>query len=346
VESDVTDQHAIGQYDDGHFRPGQSAFRGACLEAVAILAGATGLLMFPISLFREDLPGAVPLAILFIAGLAHRRARRHFIRSYKDVLNSLELRQDRRPPILYLRPFSQDGSFHSAPFSLFSNRGALRRLEAMLHLKFGYEELLQYAFRHAGLLIAIGPPGETLPQLGALREYPEQPSAWRERVRLISAVAQLVIMQIGTSDGFLDELRFILRNVPAAKVLLVFPRLTRIPGLELYFGQSRRRSAYRDFLDLTRELFPHQLPEKLGRWHFMRFTRDWRPEPVLTRTKQESPAQYICADYPRGEIEWVSSIMEESTFPSIIRGLLWAVAVLVVVLFIIVFIGSLLQIGP
>jgi hypothetical protein len=84
------------------------------------------------------------------------------------------LRNDARPPILYLRSFSEDIEGYS--YKLIQKTP---------------EEQLVSEYNYWGPVIAVGQPGERHPFLGALRIYFDD-EVWRAGVLYLMSVSQLV----------------------------------------------------------------------------------------------------------------------------------------------------------
>ena len=138
------------------------------------------------------------------------------------------LAADQRPPILYLRAFSQDGDGRDQlglpdqqPNSLFGG------LLWMLFFFLGWrrdelEPEFAKALRRSGPFIAIGRPDEPLPVEGAARIYVADQD-WKTVVAGAVREAQLIIWQGGTSTSMLWELSCIKLLADPERVLLVIP---------------------------------------------------------------------------------------------------------------------------
>jgi hypothetical protein len=72
--------------------------------------------------------------------------------------------------------------------------------------------------------VAIGRPGETLPPLGAAREYVDHGS-WKQRIRELVTEAQLIVVLAGATEGLLWELRLIAEMGRLDRVLMVLPQM-------------------------------------------------------------------------------------------------------------------------
>lgn len=123
-----------------------------------------------------------------------------------------KLRNDERPPVLYLRSFSSD-HFYELP--------ELDRRSADERLAEFYEKL--------GPVIAVAGPGEERPMLGPVRLYFDD-EVWKAGVIHLIAVSQLVIIQAGISQGTLWELG-IARRILTPEKLIISLDATWNPGI-------------------------------------------------------------------------------------------------------------------
>jgi hypothetical protein len=124
------------------------------------------------------------------------------------------LKRDRRPPILYLRSFTDDQTESGNP----DLGGALWGT---------YEERLFRSMRSYGPVVAIGRPGDPMPPLGAARMYVDD-AGWKDVVKELVARAQLVVLRPGITGALLweaetvaqvagrDKIAFYVRGLPAA----------------------------------------------------------------------------------------------------------------------------------
>ncbi|MEM1296020.1 MAG: hypothetical protein AAGH89_11690 [Verrucomicrobiota bacterium] len=122
-----------------------------------------------------------------------RIGRKHMATGGEEALSG-----DSRPPILYLRSFADDKTVY---------------LE---------EEQLAGVFGPAGPFVAIGRPGERLPQLGAARLYVADED-WQDRVLELMQRAQLVVLFGGETPGLGWELRQLRLHVDPHRVVFLVP---------------------------------------------------------------------------------------------------------------------------
>ena len=160
-------------------------------------------------------------------------------------------------PVVYLRSFAIDNADEGT-----DARATSEELVGMRD-----EHILAELFGEVGPVVAIGRPGERLPQLGAARIYFRNED-WQQGIREMLDRSQLAILRVGSSEGFLWEVRNVVANVPAEKVLLYFSHRLSDPDLQREYGA---------FVARTREIFPRPLPPTIGRERFVAFERDWTP---------------------------------------------------------------------
>jgi hypothetical protein len=168
---------------------------------------------------------------------------RHTVSSAGELLS-----QDSRPPVVYLRPFSEDPATAANPVFGFM----------LAPSKYGYalrteEEQVSEVMNEIGPFIAIGRPGESLPALGAAREYVSDLD-WQAKVIELVSKAQLVLVRPGPTKGFWWEIETIVKSVPANKVALLIPY---------------DKEEYEGFRQACMYYFPRPLPE------YPKWTHGW-----------------------------------------------------------------------
>jgi hypothetical protein len=120
-----------------------------------------------------------------------------------------------KPPVLLLRSFTDDVA--GIPSSMLIQRLVRRRKRL--------EEMIGAQLTTAGPFVAIGKPGERLPQLGASRLYVGD-SEWQAVVESYIARSDLIILIAGKTHWVQWELANVLRQGRIAGLLIVFPRIT------------------------------------------------------------------------------------------------------------------------
>jgi hypothetical protein len=188
-------------------------------------------------------------------------------RSKRRAFNSKEeLCKDPRAPILYLRPFHIDlPEFPSIvlPF-IRTPREHLKQLS-----KGTPEENLTKLLRQLGPVIAVGTPGEKLPQLGAIRLYFNN-EEWQEKVRALMTLSQLIVIQAGYSGGLEWELSLAKARLQPYRLLLSFLSWRTL-------SKKLRQREYETFKVLIERMYGISLPEQIGDALYLYFDHDWTP---------------------------------------------------------------------
>ena len=189
-------------------------------------------------LFRElSYPSAVPLAlsllgILLAVSGVNTLAQNYLHYLRKRLAESVDevLAQD-RTPVLYLRSFLDD--------ELAAKSGGYLITE---------EEQLNKAFEHIGPMIAIGRPGEPLPEVGAARSYFTD-DKWQAAVHHYMDISRLIVLRAGLSPGLIWEIQNSIRRLNASKLIVLIPF---------------EKDAYDQFRARVQSLFPKPLPDHPG----------------------------------------------------------------------------------
>lgn len=139
------------------------------------------------------------------------------------------------------------------------------------------EERLVSVAHGVGPMIALGRPGEHLPQIGAARIYvphADGDARWKAVVTDLCRQAGLVIIQIGpATPGLLWEIE----NVP--KLVLPERLIIYLPTLGTVEPEPARRQ-FEEFLGLYQRFFPKPLPADLGDARCITFDREWNPKAI------------------------------------------------------------------
>jgi hypothetical protein len=130
------------------------------------------------------------------------------------------LAADHRPPVLYLRSFSDDSlplpiiaSARRPLFELFSLRGADP-----------FEESVAWELESYGPVVAVGRPGGSLASLGAAREHLPQ-ETWHAEIAERMRDAGMIVLAPGETAGLAWELGEIVTGGHVGKTMFVFPPL-------------------------------------------------------------------------------------------------------------------------
>jgi len=158
----------------------------------------------------EELPQLLLLiGVLLLVRSLWRVGKRLNLRHRNEII----LRD--KPPVLLLRSFTDDVAGISPNMlipRLFRRRKRL-------------EETIGEQLTGTGPFVAIGRPGERLPQLGANRLYLAD-SEWQRVVESYIARSDLIIVIAGKTHWVRWELANVLKQDRIAALLIVFPRIT------------------------------------------------------------------------------------------------------------------------
>ena len=169
------------------------------------LASALVLVFWPLSV-------AMLYGLLALAQLLWTLARRAAQPSLEESLAA-----DGRPPVLFLRSFTDDQvSLASAHVPLY-----LRAMDPGI-IRHRFEELLILGFERVGPLIAVGNPLDPRPPIGAGRQY-LGPGDWQDQVIHHMAWAQCIVVGLSNTEALGWELDQIRERGYLPKVLLVVP---------------------------------------------------------------------------------------------------------------------------
>jgi hypothetical protein len=173
------------------------------LSIVAIVGGGAGGTVFGIVFVLVG--GSVALRMF-------RKAR------LVSSPTAAELRaNDPRRPVVYLRSFSDDASTVRAHWS--HQRSAIENW-TVPHERF--EELVVRGLSDFGPVVAIGEPGERVPDLGSAREYLSA-TEWRSTVDRWIEEAGLIAVVAGRTEGLGWEVQAIVDRGSLPKTMLLFP---------------------------------------------------------------------------------------------------------------------------
>ena len=124
---------------------------------------------------------------------------------------------DPRQPVLYLRSFETDSEIFLRP------DGFLNKATTILFdyaVTFSPEQELAEVMNRVGPVIAIGKPGEPLPELGAARFYVGD-ADWKAKVIDMMARSRLVIIRTGSTPNLEWEIEQAMTRVPRRQILFV-----------------------------------------------------------------------------------------------------------------------------
>jgi hypothetical protein len=204
----------------------------------ALIVAMIGCLLFlrdPATPIRMPFISAVPALLVFAAALLlvgtllidagialFRRGSATLQLSADELMTT-----DRRRPVLLLRSFG-DEQMSVAERPTWGQAASLARME----------ESIADQLRRFGPLIAIGKPGEVLPELGASRNYYSD-EEWRAAALGLMQDALLIVVIAGITAGLRWELEAIARIGHQAKLLILMPQPQRRRRWETLIEEMR-----------------------------------------------------------------------------------------------------------
>jgi TM2 domain-containing membrane protein YozV len=182
---------------------------------------------------------------------------------YEIVSAEEALKRDGRPPVVFIRSFKDDHVIVAATSRANKWYGNIFLWTAAVSI----EQELASIMNRVGPVVAIGRPGEPLPELGAARLYVGD-DQWQNKITEMMKQSRLVVIRGGTSANLWWEIEQAARVLPLRKLVIVvlgkgeetrdFNR-----GIEQRFGQPVNPRGER----FTVSLFSWFLPfgKELGR---------------------------------------------------------------------------------
>jgi len=151
-----------------------------------------------------------------------------------DVVSAEEmLAIDPRPPVLYLRSFEADSTIVLRPDGFWNKASML--FDYMV--TFSPEQELAEILNQMGPVIAIGKPGEPLPELGAARLYVGD-ADWKAKVSDMMARSRLLIIRTGSTPNLEWEIEQAMMRVPRRQILFVsLGDAKKTAGFDRYFEE-------------------------------------------------------------------------------------------------------------
>lgn len=181
-------------------------------------AGAAGwffIVLIGRAMWKYDYLDMLIVAGVGVTGYALSRFGRHFYnlgRQARTLSADQLLAHDPRPLVLYLRSFLDDSPM-ARPLAM--------AMEGTMDFFFETcEEQVAEVFREFGPVVAIGKPGDVLPELGAARVYVAD-NQWRAVVQSFMGRAGLVVFLPGTTEGIWWEIELAARLVSRDKIVFL-----------------------------------------------------------------------------------------------------------------------------
>jgi hypothetical protein len=187
-------------------------------------AGVLGELVIPVRFLpfiQNDFARSLIVAIAICVVLGVTRlvlgnfGSRLLSRARKIELSraSNEIVRDSRPSILYLRSFLDD--------TMTAKPGAIQSLYYFPSVRTEEEQLVS-VLSGVGPVIAVGKPGEDLPELGARRVYFSH-EIWQQSVGELMSEAALVVLRPGRTSGIWWEISYAMAKVRPERLLIAIP---------------------------------------------------------------------------------------------------------------------------
>jgi hypothetical protein len=269
---------------DGKSFPVYGPWRNPVLAAVWSTIGWAVLVTCWVPLLYDSLLGV-------LAAVALGQTCRTLARKRRGVSAKAALAEDRRPPIVYLRSFQDDGVFQPGTFFLVNDW--LRTLSEKTA-----EDNLSHLLEPFGPVVAIGRPEEEMPEVGAARIYVGD-DHWQDLiVDLLSDRGALAVLQAGGTRGLQWELETVAAMLRPEQVLLFLP-------FALHWSRARRDAGYAGFRAWASGCFPAELPDTIDdRVYFFYFSSKpgWTTRAVEAgaRVPEGHPLRSVLTDLKTG----------------------------------------------
>lgn len=129
------------------------------------------------------------------------------------------------------------------------------------------EERIAPILQQFGPLVAIGRPGDPVASLGAARAYVDDDS-WQQFIIDMLDSAQMVVIQVESTDGTWWEFTQAMQRVPPERLLMMFT--ARYASFQ-HYEEVRLKAA---------TVLPKPLPRVIGNSAFLYFDKDWNAYPL------------------------------------------------------------------
>jgi hypothetical protein len=267
---------------DGSEIPVLSAWRCRSLSlawlALAVVFAVDALWVFRSLGIGDSVSGYDVINAVLVCSACYLLGKRHWTRSVDELLQ-----KDTRAPVVYLRSFGDDGRAMDEGFWA-AVRQSVGSLASLVNLTI--EQRLATHVGKVGPVVAIGRPGEDLPELGAARMYVAD-ADWQALIRDIVVRSGMVLLQCGSTDGLKWEYSTVVSALKPDQLLLFFPyrfpynRKTQI---------KRREDMFHAFQAWAAPIMPMGLPRDIGESFFLYFSNapPWQPE-LLRKGAKISP---------------------------------------------------------
>jgi len=208
---------------------------------------------------RSDL--LITILLLVFAFRAGWVGRRMLMPSAEAVLA-----HDKRPPIVYLRPFDEDAR-RIDPLPIGRRIGG-RPVASQFAGLASHEGQIAHALQQIGPFIAVGAPGDALAPVGAARLYLAD-DEWQSKVEELVRGAAAIVLLPEISEGTVWEVTKVARWVDPRRVLVIVPN----PAL--------RPLGYARIQALTAKTLAVPLPAQCANADAFIFDAAAQPQPIV-----------------------------------------------------------------
>jgi hypothetical protein len=183
------------------------------------------------------------------------------------------LAHDKRPPVIYLRPFAEDTRFIvSIPVG---PRNGGKEIISTKAVRASHEGAFKHALKRIGPVVTIGKPGDRLAPLGAARLYVAD-SEWQVKVEALVRSAAAIVICPETSAGTSWEVHEVAHLIDPRRILMVVPNPKLRP-----LGYARIQA-------LTTQTLRVPLPTDCKAADAFIFDEAGRPQPLIFGEKLSS----------------------------------------------------------
>jgi hypothetical protein len=204
-------------------------------RALALVFYILGTWLFVFGIVTWYVPYGRPRRVWRYAAEAFKKSRQHWTGAVWLV------KPDRRLPVVYLRPFIDDALTAAGVDFEFKGIGL-----------FTEEEQMAMVLGRVGPFLAVGRPGQSLPDAGAKRLYLSN-EEWQAKVTELIQGARLVVLRPGSGEGIAWEAGTVLAHLSPEQLIILVP------------ADSKQ---YEEFRAKLAKSLSHSLPPHPGDGHF------------------------------------------------------------------------------
>ena len=170
------------------------------------------------------------------------------------------LKSDKRAPIIHLRPFIKDSL-----------------TEKLTRVKIGplifipdprVEDDIAGVLNCIGPFIALGKPGQRLPETGAYRLYVDSEHWEGTIIELYSVCRFVIVLGVADTKNVVWEIQQAMQRLRPDQIVFMFP---------YPYNYKQSEFSYQNFKRAVEDYFPHPFPDELGKRILLGFSADWKP---------------------------------------------------------------------